>query len=72
MKTGGKRDLTGLDVSVVIRYNGLGGLDFHPELNRFLGAKYTQDPWTFSDGHWEKPPKDNGEHYLKQLLPEFE
>ena len=68
--TGKSRNLTGWEVSVIVRYNGVGGTDTHPELRPWLG-KYTQDPWTYSGGTWYGP-KPNKQNYLNKVIPEIE
>lgn len=68
--TGKSRNLTGFEVSVIVRYNGLGGTDMHPELSRWLG-KYSQDPWTYRDGAW-RGPKANKLNYLNKVIKEIE
>jgi hypothetical protein len=69
VSTGGSRDLTGFEASVIVRYNGTGQLPTHPELSPPL--QYTQDPWTYSNGSW-RGPASNKQDYLNKLLPEFE
>ena len=66
--TGKGRNLTGLEVSVIVRYNGLGGTDPHPDLSKWLG-KYSQDPWTYLGENW-KGPKPNKQNYLNKVIQE--
>lgn len=69
VSTGKSRDLTGFEASVIVRYNGTGGLPSHPELAPWL--PYTKDPWTYTGSGWQGP-SPNSQNYLNKVLPEFE
>ena len=68
--TGKIRDLTAWEASVIVRYNGCGGLDYHPDLN---GLDDTRDPWTYlNNSNTWSGPKANQQNYLNLVIPELE